>query len=516
MTTTAGQQQILQAIASHAEVVKNAARIDKSYTRAWIKLKQCVDQERAKGVLAAGKYLTRENVDFYFSTVVSESLNLNPDSARRVVAALQKYSDLEEHALAAEPFVVDSPIVKKALSSHKVKWFESQAIKSSDPHENLPTNSLTYNDHGKVLNYYLHNNKQDWKEACLMWTINRQTYLRYHDTIRLSLSRLRLDEDSGPRAEHLRRDAPCAPSLHFIMQKREMAKNQDRGQNSKSDITAKVVGAVRHEQNFQCCIGFVAFSLFFQLYSDRSVNFLAPTDGRAPEWWGKSLFKDWSAAGYETCRSSFNRATAANDISWAKVTHLRKAGMDEGGKAGVNPDMLASMSKHNASDKISRYIPQTSTIVMKAMAGFRMDEAYYIPRSEISFPDWTSLEDVISRVFPCYPQWQLEHQHFNGDRSEAAQNFLGKLIPFFATVIFQDGIYWVEKYKTHEATMLLLKVMPPQYERCAAATRAEVLSKAEGVSSLVVDRVNFGNAKCIFPCSPVPSKLRQKNGQDGR
>ena len=55
--------------------------------------------------------------------------------------------------------------------------------------------------------------------------------------------------------------------------------------------------------------------------------------------------------------------------------------MDEGGKAGVDADTLASMSKHNANDRISVYTPQTSTVVMKAMAGFKTGEAHYIPRS---------------------------------------------------------------------------------------------------------------------------------------
>lgn len=116
-----------------------------------------------------------------------------------------------------------SAAVEQALASHKVKWFEVQTLKVVDLHAKLPTNTLSYKDHRNVLDFYLKFQEKDWTDATIMWTINRQTYLRYHNTSRLCLSRLRLDEDSGPRAEHLRRDAPCAPSLHFIMLKREMA-----------------------------------------------------------------------------------------------------------------------------------------------------------------------------------------------------------------------------------------------------------------------------------------------------
>ena len=277
----------------------------------------------------------------------------------------------------------------------------------------------------------------------------------------------------------------------------------------------QVVGDVRHEDVFQCCIGFVAFSLFFQLFSDRTINFLVPGNGSASNWWGRSLFKDWTAAGYETCRSSFNRATNALKICWAKVTHLRKAGMDEGGKAGVDADTLASMSKHNASDRISVYTPQTSTVVMKAMAGFKTGEAYYIPRSEIEFPEFTSLHDIIMCVLPCYDQWKREHESIYGDQSEAAKNFIGKLIPFLATVVFQDGIYWVQRYKDHEATRLLLHVMPPQYEEWSAITRAEISNRrVERVDELVAANAGLATQNAFAHVAQCLGNL-ERNGQSG-
>ena len=44
----------------------------------------------------------------YFSRIMAHATNLNPESVRRVVPALQKFADFEEHANAEEKFSVES------------------------------------------------------------------------------------------------------------------------------------------------------------------------------------------------------------------------------------------------------------------------------------------------------------------------------------------------------------------------------------------------------------------------
>ncbi len=76
---------------------------------------------------------------------------LSPESARRIVPAIQFFADFEEYANARERFIVDSPVVLKALECHGAKWREAKANKYTDPHADLPTNVLTYKFQTRVL-----------------------------------------------------------------------------------------------------------------------------------------------------------------------------------------------------------------------------------------------------------------------------------------------------------------------------------------------------------------------------
>jgi hypothetical protein len=146
----------------------------------------------------------------------------------------------------------------------------------------------------------------------------------------------------------------------------------------------------------------------------------------------------------------------ACNINTRKITHCgRVSGMMEASKEGQHDDSLGSMSKHVTS-KMNRYIPELNSEVMKCMAGCGKEEEYYIPRVEVGFPEWTNLEDIMTRIFPSIIRWRAEQSACAfGDRSEAARNFLNKLVLFLAKVIFQDGIYWIKKYPQHKVSVLL-------------------------------------------------------------
>jgi hypothetical protein len=73
-------QRIHAATLANAQVVHEKVTND-VYKAEWKRYREFVDKSRAGGKLQPGeKYLTRDNVDFYFGVA---------DSARRVVSALQ-------------------------------------------------------------------------------------------------------------------------------------------------------------------------------------------------------------------------------------------------------------------------------------------------------------------------------------------------------------------------------------------------------------------------------------------
>jgi hypothetical protein len=66
--------------------------VDKTYEREWKKYNLWVTMNRQNNVLPAGdKYLTRENVDLYFSHIVANRHDIQPATAHRTMSSLQSY-----------------------------------------------------------------------------------------------------------------------------------------------------------------------------------------------------------------------------------------------------------------------------------------------------------------------------------------------------------------------------------------------------------------------------------------
>ena len=92
-----------------------ARRVDATYNQEIAKYKTWVE---GKNVVRDGKYLTRDNVDWYFTEVQQYRL-VTPNTGRRVVSALQHYASREEYAGAEESFVVESATVITMLQNQK-------------------------------------------------------------------------------------------------------------------------------------------------------------------------------------------------------------------------------------------------------------------------------------------------------------------------------------------------------------------------------------------------------------
>jgi hypothetical protein len=78
--------------ATTANVTETAPKADHTYEIEWRKFKAFVDAERdgqGNRLPQGDKYLTRNAVDLYFSTVIAHRTTVMPESARRVVSSLQ-------------------------------------------------------------------------------------------------------------------------------------------------------------------------------------------------------------------------------------------------------------------------------------------------------------------------------------------------------------------------------------------------------------------------------------------
>jgi hypothetical protein len=140
-------------------------------------------------------------------------------------------------------------------------------------------------------------------------------------------------------------------------------------------------------------------------------------------------------------------------------------------------DVIATMSKH-CTNKIYRYATELYTPLMKVMAGFKRTNDYFVPRMQVQLPvEW----DVESIIFPHLETWRLQAASPTGDQSDAASNFLNKMLLFIVRVIIQDGIFWLRDFPNHEISITLRNVMPAGYEQWATETRALVEQEVQNV-----------------------------------
>ena len=296
----------------------------------------CGYRKSRKKLLPGDKYLTHQNVDLYFGLVVSKYAVV-PDLARRVISSLQWFSNTYEHTL--NKFEVESPEVLLALKAQMQHYGNKIAALIVDPHANLPTDVLSDEDYDRAYDTIL--KRINWEDLHLSWTTCDQTYVHYGSFAKFKLADIRLDRAHGPPKD----TGPGKKQMvSIILHPRGVHKDQCKN--------TKVVGSWCHKKVYQCSTGVIAMSLMVCFRNDPnllSMNFYKNANGTV-DWWKIPFQMRWNGKG-KTVDAAYRSVLNEADISWSKVLHLRKSGMDKAGTAGVAESAISTMSKHNA-DKI--------------------------------------------------------------------------------------------------------------------------------------------------------------------
>jgi hypothetical protein len=209
-----------------------------------------------------------------------------------------------------------------------------------------------------------------------------------------------------------------------------------------------------------------------------------PDPEMRPDWWDVPLSNRWNST--NAANSAYRSLLDETNISWSKVMHLRKDGMDKAGTVGVSETATGSMSKHT-NGKISRYVPQLCHEVMHAMADFLPKVEYYVPRTLLVLP-WSDY-DIVRNIFPRYDEWLAQYNSPQGDHSDAAKDFLLETLPFLALVTLQDGIYWIRDHPNNSASVMLRNTFP-NYERWAAEARKQVQAQQATLEESRVEQLD--------------------------
>jgi hypothetical protein len=134
----------LQITAQTNEAVINRRKVDESYECKRRSFKKWVGDMRQRDRIQEGeKYLTRLNVDLYFQQVITLKDNIEPKTARCVVAALQCIARQDE-GLQTQIYYGGDGHVFQALQAQMQRYAPLCMLLQNDvdTHANLPTNRM--------------------------------------------------------------------------------------------------------------------------------------------------------------------------------------------------------------------------------------------------------------------------------------------------------------------------------------------------------------------------------------
>lgn len=88
------------------------------------------------------------------------------------------------------------------------------------------------------------------------------------------------------------------------------------------------------------------------------------------------------------------------------------------------------------------------------MAGFAKNEPYWLGRATLELQH--SIGWYEARLLPGLATWRQQAASATGDKSLLCDKILNHIIPYFITVMVQDGIYVVPEFPDHPTSILLI------------------------------------------------------------
>ena len=262
---------IAQARATNATAIRDNSSTNKNYTSEWNLFVKFVDSHA--DCSSGPPWLTRSNIDIYFSVHIAASRCCNKGALRRVVNSLQWFA--KNKIFPREKFEVESPIVLEAINS-LVPTGRSAANPGSDPHVGLK-DAISHKDRKTIMSY-IYASRHDWAPAAVNFSYGHNGAVRGASNRMLTLSDLNMSYSFGPE-----RDGPLSRAFMLVI--RKGAKNKDRHESDKQ------VCFWRHRSYLLCSVFATAAHVLFKLQGEE-IDFLKPNKTFRPKWWDIP-FLDW-------------------------------------------------------------------------------------------------------------------------------------------------------------------------------------------------------------------------------
>ena len=310
---------------------------DLSYVNAWKNYVVWVKENMLE--TQEPPFLTRTNIDHYFTRVIAKK-TVTAGTAARYVSALQHYADndISEHASKGKGgFIVACAATDEAkrLCAMRVKTGVG-GKQGSDPHKGLK-DVLTLPQRRQILQY-IYRSRGDWGDASVFFTWGLNVGVRGHSNRNLTLCDLNMSAGYGAE-----KDGPLARALLLILRKGDVHKDRKD--------TDQQVGCWRHKYYELCSVFATAGHVVYTLAS-KNVNFFHENKNTHAAWWDLSLV-EWES--YSETANSTKQIFKAMAIESCKVTHLRTNAVQAAGFEGLFPHQINTLTKHMVEKMFSAY-----------------------------------------------------------------------------------------------------------------------------------------------------------------
>ena len=509
--------EIRERVINAARAVLPRKKVDKTYKYEIKNYKAWVEKQN---VVKNGKYLTRENVDWYFADVQLKR-NVEVNTARRVVSALQHLAN-EEYAGEKDGFCVESNTVLQMLAAQKQQKVEHAKKVGTCHQTKAATKNMTEIEKSKIVRYVLKENKTYWSDFLTTWNACIAMFCRVDTMQKIKINDIMIDTSHSVGS--IKRDSENPFDQEMISMILRPYVHKERSTKS------RIVGAYRHKDPFMCFTGCVSMNMFVLLNTEidnNTFNFYETNENITnnirterdrcksenyvePNWSQKCLIRKWNSP--NAVAVSYKQVLKANEVHWAKVTHNRKAGIEAASAAGLDAQSIGTMSKHNSergSSKLNTaYVTELFPPVMLWASGYdRTDiHSYNNPRTRLTMPD-NNIEHIL---FPRLAEWREQQESDRGDNRECAEHFLSCVVPYIAKVIVQDGIHWIKNYPRNEASLLLLSMMPATYPDWALDARRKNRNQARDVENVKIDNLNATSQRAFNMMISVQEQNHQQ------
>ena len=438
-----------------------------------------------------GFFSSEKNTQSFFKNIIAK-VTQQKNSCTRYIPHLQFFIDNYENSTMV---ISKLPQVISALRDSDVLR-NVQTEESVDAFDHDPTRLCSLKEEKRLIfETYTTCTHDQWEDFVLALLFQTYTYSRGNEyrAIRIPFFRVDTSDMYCPYPE--------GPMAYTLI-------NLRNPYSTKTNSSMKtVVGGWRHRDFYRCYHAIIAFKVcrmlqaksaieineYFLLQERHYYEVKGIKDHSKPPfyhdylsiWDNRTILNGDDKKAARGMRKEFEIQQALFEIKRFHNSYFRAEGMVRSMNLGSPKENITLLSGHTAhKDKADiSYFSALNKNVSHTNAGFEVCEEYFLPRvvgtyqkicarfnasidkntgEDNLYNKWTHL------LFPCIKKFESIFVDPPVDRilypGASGREFWKITLPYYAKVIIEDGVMWVNEFPNHHYTYMLVHVLGDQYE----------------------------------------------------